>query len=123
MAPTHERIKGLLLWYNPIVTCNIQSVCTAVAQEVTGVSVSVHIHTHTSANREEIRSGTVVTYNDRQEILCQKCTDLTLNDENGGEEDEPVTRQGKNLERQVHRSHGIMFSVRGCAYNRIAVCT
>ncbi|KAL5470727.1 hypothetical protein EMCRGX_G028736 [Ephydatia muelleri] len=33
--------------------------------------------------REEIRSGTVVTYNDRQEILCQKCTDVAFVEEQG----------------------------------------
>jgi len=31
--------------------------------------------------RSEIHSGTVVTYNDRQEILCQKCTDIALHEE------------------------------------------
>lgn len=31
-------------------------------------------------HRQEIRSGTVVTYNDRQEILCQTCTDIALNE-------------------------------------------
>lgn len=31
--------------------------------------------------RGEISSGTVVTYNDRQEILCQKCTDIALHEE------------------------------------------
>ena len=30
--------------------------------------------------RNEIRSGTAVTYNDRQEILCQSCTDATLHE-------------------------------------------
>ena len=30
--------------------------------------------------RNEIRSGTAVTYNDRQEILCQLCTNTTLRD-------------------------------------------
>lgn len=35
----------------------------------------------------EINSGTVVTYNDRQEILCQKCTDIALNEET---EDMPI---------------------------------
>ena len=31
--------------------------------------------------REEICSGTVVTYNDCQEILCQKCTDVAFVEE------------------------------------------
>ena len=31
--------------------------------------------------RSEIHSGTVVTYNDRQEILCQKCTDIALHED------------------------------------------
>ena len=31
-------------------------------------------------SRNEIRSGTAVTYNDRQEILCQSCTHTTLRD-------------------------------------------
>jgi hypothetical protein len=30
--------------------------------------------------KNEIRSGTAVTYNDRQEILCQLCTNATLRD-------------------------------------------
>ena len=34
--------------------------------------------------RSEIHSGTVVTYNDRQEILCQKCTEVALSE--GGEQ-------------------------------------
>ena len=50
-------------------------------------------------HRNEIHSGTVVTYNDRQEILCQKCTDIALN------EDEPDQRPlvHKPGERQVSR--------------------
>ena len=32
-------------------------------------------------HRGEIRSGTVVTYNDKEEILCQKCSpDVSLSD-------------------------------------------
>ena len=47
-------------------------------------------HTHTVSlsskllyhcSRNEIRSGTAVTYNDRQEILCQFCTNATLRDQ------------------------------------------
>lgn len=37
--------------------------------------------TLTFSCRGEISSGTVVTYNDRQEILCQKCTDIALHEE------------------------------------------
>ena len=59
--------------------------------------------------REEIRSGTVVTYNDRQEILCQKCTDIALNegDENGEEptksrfSDSPASQSAEREGRQV----------------------
>ena len=59
--------------------------------------------------REEIRSGTVVTYNDRQEILCQKCTDIALNegDENGEEptkarfSDSPSSHSAEGGGRQV----------------------
>ena len=44
------------------------------------------INTCTLMCRSEIDSGTVVTYNDRQEVLCQKCTDIALHE---GLEDSP----------------------------------
>lgn len=46
---------------------------------VTALGESYHPQCFTCNRcREEIRSGTVVTYNDRQEILCQKCTDVAF---------------------------------------------
>ena len=49
---------------------------------------------------EEIRSGTVVTYNDRQEILCQKCTDIALNE---GEEEAELGRSSESTSTSVER--------------------
>lgn len=49
---------------------------------------------------EEIRSGTVVTYNDRQEILCQKCTDIALNE---GEEDAELGRSSESTNPSMER--------------------
>ena len=45
--------------------------------------IILYTHLSLSTDRNEIRSGTVVTYNDRQEILCQKCTDIALNEPEG----------------------------------------
>ena len=49
---------------------------------------------------EEIRSGTVVTYNDRQEILCQKCTDIALNE---GEEESEMGRSSESTNPSMER--------------------
>lgn len=46
--------------------------------------------------RNEIRSGTAVTYNDRQEILCQSCTDATLHE--CGVDDESDGGQGQQAD-------------------------
>jgi actin-binding LIM protein len=46
---------------------------------VTALGNSYHPHCFTCDRcKSEIRSGTAVTYNDRQEILCQSCTNTTL---------------------------------------------
>lgn len=61
-----------------------------------------------SINRGEIGSGTVVTYNDRQEILCQECTDIALNEPN----DEGVLQQrtsvgnSRSMDREVGKRRG-----------------
>lgn len=48
---------------------------------VTALGNSYHPHCFTCNRcKNEIRSGTAVTYNDRQEILCQSCTNTTLRD-------------------------------------------
>ena len=49
---------------------------------------------------EEIRSGTVVTYNDRQEILCQKCTDIALNE---GEDETELGRSSESTNPSIER--------------------
>ena len=62
-----------------------------------------HILSHgvlCSSSSEEIRSGTVVTYNDRQEILCQKCTDIALNE---GEEDSEMGRSSESTNPSMER--------------------
>jgi len=57
---------------------------------VTALGQSYHPHCFTCDRcKGEIGSGTVVTYNDRQEILCQKCTDIALNEPN----DEGILQQ------------------------------
>ena len=60
--------------------------------------------------RNEIRSGTAVTYNDRQEILCQTCTDTTLRErrvedskEGGRSQTEQTTPTTERVDRQVGR--------------------
>ncbi|XP_064383280.1 actin-binding LIM protein 2-like [Halichondria panicea] len=53
--------------------------------------------------KDEIHSGTVVTYNDRQEILCQRCTDIALNEEDN-ESNMPRAEKQLNPSTELSRS-------------------
>ena len=67
--------------------------------------------------REVITSGTVVTYNDRQQILCQKCTDFALDEVDNGQHQPGSVRGSKSVEREVRC---VCECVRVCAC--VCVC-
>ena len=61
-----------------------------------------HLLPHTTPTlREVIISGTVVTYNDRQQILCQKCTDFALDEVDSSQQQPGSVRGSKSMEREV----------------------